>query len=472
MSSGIVTTTTPKHPKGSLQGIVSTSGWPVSSQNMTFDQQRILVPETVTSFRSGPGFDREAGKPDSVVNSQQSLASLLRSVDSRDIGHDYLKHGYTSIRGVSYSRSGFNIPLIQKGMISAISFSGAPYNAYQVPTTLPSSPITDAQIRTVGTSFINETQPLRSEADLLVSFAELLREGLPHTLGSLILRPNVKNRRQLVKAAGSEYLNYVFGISPVIRDVAVVWQTLARINDLVDQWVRDNGRQIRRHRSTASQIQRTDLTVPPTIVNPGSMALAYMGPGSTPGSVFRHIGVNTNLWGGGSWVAEREGYQTTTTDYRFSGAYMYDLSKLLPVVPEKFGGSAVLSSYDIRGILALHALGLAPDDASGNTVWNLTPFSWLVDWFVNIGEMLDNFRAFQTAGLQLRYGYVNCKVKTETRVLARLRINGSTYYSTSVNWERIYFRRLRATPFGFGVTYDGLSSYQLSVLGALASQGL
>jgi hypothetical protein len=74
----------------------------------------------------------------------------------------------------------------------------------------------------------------------------------------------------------------------------------------------------------------------------------------------------------------------------------------------------------LPGVLPWDALGLAPNDWAP-TVWEVLPFSWLADYFVNIGEMID-VMSFSLVEL----GWVNKTAKQETIVeISQMSHNGT-----------------------------------------------
>lgn len=111
----------------------------------------------------------------------------------------------------------------------------------------------------------------------------------------------------------------------------------------------------------------------------------------------------------------------------------------------------------------LFGLSLTPD-----LLWNLAPWSWAVDWFTNTGDVLENVSDMVAQGLVMRYGYL-----METKSISvTYKLHGCTFHGTPVVLapavlETVSKVRVRANPFGFGITWDGLSPIQIAILAAL-----
>jgi hypothetical protein len=110
----------------------------------------------------------------------------------------------------------------------------------------------------------------------------------------------------------------------------------------------------------------------------------------------------------------------------------------------------------------LYGVGLTPE-----LLWNLTPWSWATDWFANTGDILANVSDMALYGQILRYGYVMEK----TTILDRRKITGRLKGQPLTTYESVVKttikRRIRANPFGFGVSFNSLNGYQLGILAAL-----
>jgi len=101
-------------------------------------------------------------------------------------------------------------------------------------------------------------------------------------------------------------------------------------------------------------------------------------------------------------------------------------------------------------------------------LWELTPFSWLIDWFANIGTLISVNQALQENNLVLRYGYLMQK----NTALVTIAHPGYPFYtghtgplSATLTYE--WKQRVRATPYGFGINTATLSASQWAILAAL-----
>lgn len=121
--------------------------------------------------------------------------------------------------------------------------------------------------------------------------------------------------------------------------------------------------------------------------------------------------------------------------------------------------------------LAAGILGATPDL---NLLWKVTPWSWLFDWFTSVGSSASTLSLTQRYGQVAKYAYImghksvtwdtyayqyvktgNIAKPSLTLVQARSR----TEYETK--------QRAVANPYGFGITWDSLTPFQLSILAAL-----
>lgn len=99
-------------------------------------------------------------------------------------------------------------------------------------------------------------------------------------------------------------------------------------------------------------------------------------------------------------------------------------------------------------------------------VWELTPWSWLVDWFSTVGDSISNVDNGWAENLAAKYAYVMDTAESSFLVDSIHRVNNGVQ---TANWEFNLKtkRRAAASPFGFGLSSGDLSARQVSILGAL-----
>jgi len=148
-------------------------------------------------------------------------------------------------------------------------------------------------------------------------------------------------------------------------------------------------------------------------------------------------------------------------DYRFSSRY----SSL--VKPNRRSKGFVEKAEEV-----LRQLGLVDDPT---LLWELTPWSWLVDWAANIGNDLVNAHVYspQSGKHAIDYAYFTTQL-TESITYELVKL-GNPFYADS--WQSVVRpngmhntrqrTRERATPFGFGTQLGSLNASQFAILVAL-----
>jgi hypothetical protein len=140
----------------------------------------------------------------------------------------------------------------------------------------------------------------------------------------------------------------------------------------------------------------------------------------------------------------------------FSGAFTY-------YCPDD---STVMKDMAQNALMAKKLLGLS---LTPDVVWNLAPWSWAVDWFSNAGSVISNFSDWAMFGQCLRYGYImEHTIATNTYTYVGPTGLGNTSYRPPPIVLRHETKvRRKANPFGFGLTWEGLSPVQLAIAAAL-----
>jgi hypothetical protein len=243
---------------------------------------------------------------------------------------------------------------------------------------------------------------------------------------------NWQSRAQVARNAGSEYLNVQFGWSPLINDVKSFAHTVTHAHSVIEQYKRGIGRPIRREYRFPTVSESKEKVIS-TGARP-SMPLAS--------TWFRNDGT----------LIETE---SVVRERWFSGCFTY-------YFPTEILGSKKLGDYAILAV----RLGLTP---TPEVLWQVAPWSWAVDWFSNTGDVITNWSNFHTHGLVMLYGYMmehSIVRKTRTLVGCTPLLESAPPISDVSLVIETKVRR-KANPYGFGVSWDGLTSFQASILAAL-----
>lgn len=272
-----------------------------------------------------------------------------------------------------------------------------------------------------GASIINATLPNKEQMNIALSLAELKREGLP----------SFRTIHEFIKNPGSGYLNIEFGIAPIARDIVTLATLVPKAADIIRRFENMRGREYRRRRNVLFELSH-DSYQHPTIAGayPPAAGLYSAGNGAARPVVTRKF--SDHIW--------------------FSGAYRVatlDDSTLL----------GKLAEWESE---ANHLLGIR---ITPEVVYNLLPYSWLLDWFVTIGDVISNYSHIGLDGVALRYGYL---MRT-TEVEAEVTLPGVVISGKELT-DKVFLTRksrVKATPYGFGFTAADMSPKQWAILGAL-----
>lgn len=291
------------------------------------------------------------------------------------------------------------------------------------------SSLGDETLKERGVIAINLTAPTNPKADLSTALMELYREGVPSLVGAQTLA----RRSHAAKSAGSEYLNVQFGWAPLVSDVKKACKAIIDQDQILSQLHRDSGKQVRREfefpRDATATITTLSLNAYP---KPWYTTSQWNNYGQNPTQEDRLV---RKVW--------------------FSGAYTYYID---PAVYEDRLRSIVQQAH------FLYNVRLTPD-----LLWNIAPWTWLVDWFVGVGPVLENVNLFTNDQLALRYGYVmETTVKSRTFRWPGLSwASGNPQPPVKGTWKGTRKRRVVADPFFVGLVNESLTLRQLAILSAL-----
>jgi len=241
----------------------------------------------------------------------------------------------------------------------------------------------------------------------------------------------------LLKRGADDYLNFQFGLAPIAADVASFASVVSRFNVLVKQYERDAGKVVRRKWSFEPIRTETYATLAagngPSL--PGASSGVYAAYTDDPqGRVILSRKTEIRRW--------------------FSGAFTYYL-------PVGYYSRNKALSFSTQ---ASKLFGLEP---TPETLWNLAPWSWAVDWITSAGDVVSNISDWSTDGLVMRYGYLMEHASAVDTYYWRGSIKYGASPPSPVVVSHSSKQRRRANPFGFGLTWGGLSPRQLAIAASL-----
>jgi hypothetical protein len=412
--------------------------------------------QSTTSYRSGARFDQEhPALTDGQIWTNATMGSFLNPYDT---GHDFdTSNMHTIVEPTKLSMHGVGESFLsfKPYLVNNVDYPVLGNSWYDLP---------DVNLDALGAEFINRsipTKPVLSISELIAQLATHQEiPGVKGVLGSFAqakdlnylldassLKQTIKN---FLEKSGDSYLDLEFGWAPFVNDISLMLNAVSIEYSRLRQFYRDSGRNVYRTRS-APVISSVSEIVAPRDLGSRDMPLLWFG---GQGGDYR-----TDPWFG-QMRGQYSVYDTYVQESWFAGMYSYTIPNAKTFL-DKWAGVFDQVQFAL-------GLGLTP-----TVLWDLTPWSWLVDWFTDSGTIVNNGDLFSQNGLVMKYGYVMCRqVKTRAIVLGNATLNGKpigTFVTSAVSERK---QRHKATPFGFGVNMDALSAYQLGILGSLASKGI
>jgi len=232
-----------------------------------------------------------------------------------------------------------------------------------------------------------------------------------------------------------------FGWLPFLSDLRKFEKTYRNANRIIANMRKHNNRWVRRERDVAGC---SDVLFNNTYV------------GSTrhvPSSFGTYSYYFANNWSNNLGLKSSV-KATLQADFRFVGRFKYWIPN---IDSDRWEASARRKLYGL--------------DVTPALVWELTPFSWLVDWASNVGDVLANLDTGLAENLVASYAYIMGSQRITLDIhseMSNLRVpfDGDWSYALSIK------DRKQASPFGFALTGADFSARQWSLLGAVGLQRL
>jgi hypothetical protein len=288
--------------------------------------------------------------------------------------------------------------------------------------------------------YFNTSAPNADYGNLLMIVIELLRGDIPSIIGNF--RKLLITNQSAANYVGGEVLNLVFGWSPLITELSGVLRVMLTLDRMV------YSETTRRKRQWDGPYRTVTTTDSRLIGNVGRGYPYYDSTRVSTGSPPPYIG-----------DASIEYVRFQKEDYAFSSKY----SSLAKPNSKNIG-------FAEQAEETLRRLGLVTDDP--RIFWELTSWSWLVDWALTIGASITNASLYSPSKGKYNVDYAYLTTQLTERTTARATLRGSTLQrSCRVLSDGLVISntrtRDRATPFGFGTQMASLSSSQFAILVAL-----
>lgn len=411
---------------------------PVSSFNLT--KTNIAAEEgdqETYSYRTS----MQAGD-DAIVKAPKVTynAFLEDPYNTVDTGHEFRTQKRTEIilpknayAARNYSNFGTPMRAQYKGPLVLV-----PNGTGQTWDTFPSiANMSVNDINFYGAKAIANCAPTAPATSIATTIGEVLTEGFPNLVMTLL---NIKERGKYFQGIGNATLALKFGLEPFIRDLRKVLVAVLSANEILSQYERDSGKQVRRKYHFEPTSTLLSSTIP--------VRIPYV-PSELQGS---GISGNASLT------------QTRIERIWFSGAFLYHAPKDLSVI-----GSRGRATTEAETAL-VYIDKVLGGRITYEVLWNIMPFSWLIDWVWNVGNSISNYTRFSENNLVMRYGYL----MRETSIVNAVVLNRSDILrdTPSVNQVSrslvvVKKERYKATPFGFGLNPNSFTAEQWAILAAL-----
>jgi hypothetical protein len=291
----------------------------------------------------------------------------------------------------------------------------------------------------------------RSEVFDLANFVGELREGLPSIVPSLL-----KGKANVLKNAGSDYLNVQFGWIPFLNDLQ---NAALALQSATTALLRPSGI-VRRERSRRPTVTSSEAN--------GTYAQMKTFDASLP-----------------SWVAQQIDGVPPIPQSDGSVTYPAGFSNVILNGSSYWSSVTKVERWFEGEFVQLPHIGFNPDDylsrlnelmnprITPEVLWNLAPWSWLVDWHLRIGDSIAANLLAVDDRVHSVFAYAMQRTQRTVFVSAQIDSAQARYsYVGPREWGGVLRttvkQRVRANPYGFTAGgADALNESQLAILAAL-----
>jgi len=246
-----------------------------------------------------------------------------------------------------------------------------------------------------------------------------------------------------------QFLNEQFGWVPFISDIQKFLDTWDKSGDYISNMVRNNRTWMKRSR-VLEESDSTSLIggfgVADCIPSDGILdwtsnnmckVANLLGTGSIKGYTLYHLRVTKRIWATGSFLFYRPEFDINDPDFD---------SGLMTV-------RRALTQYGFR--------------INPSVLYKITPWTWALDWFTNLGRHIDRLNDFVEDGIVSRNLYV---MESHERTMTKTCFLNYYKGPVTLQWQRrlaVKKREVADGPYGFNVPWANISPRQWAILGAI-----
>jgi hypothetical protein len=251
---------------------------------------------------------------------------------------------------------------------------------------------------------------------------------------------NAKGIWQAPRGAANQFVNFQFGWKPFVNDVQQMYDLVARYETHLDKAERLNDKWLKR-RFAEEEIQSSTVIYNDTRPKSNPLFRTYLAP-----AVAANVTDSVNLK-----VTRQSG-----TKIWYEGSFKYyrpEFDKRLPMHENVRAG---------RGFLTLAGANINPV-----LIYKVTPWTWLVDWYTNVGDNIQVAQDMVDNSVVSRYMYLMRESFDRYEYVSTHTGPYGTIVATSYQEVRVKRRVSCESPFGFALQPGGLSGVQYAILAAL-----
>jgi len=286
------------------------------------------------------------------------------------------------------------------------------------------APVNEIDLSGWGTKAYNRMKPTKPSFQALNAIYEL-RE-----VPAMLSQRFTKNG---LNGIGDYYLALQFGWKPLLQDIRNTVLTHINMQKRLKQLLRDNGRPVRRSIELTNSKDVSTTVVGPSYggFSPGFVTQFY----PKIGTISQTVTKNDRIW--------------SKAEFKY----------WLPPGPQ---------DVNYKRAMMAKIFGFQPSPA---VVWNALPWTWMSDWFFNVGDILENMDAGVANRLAANHFYLMHQQENIGRNDAF-----GFFYDTAGNvitrsgtstCTQFRKTRVKGDPFGFFTPENTLSGSQLAIMGAL-----